>query len=44
LKDDFENGEPYFPLDGTSIRLPKQAEARPRREFLEWHADSVFKG
>lgn len=44
LKDDFENGEPYYPLDGTSIRLPRQAEARPRREFLEWHADLIFKG
>jgi putative restriction endonuclease len=44
LKEDFENGEPYFPLDGSSIRLPRQPEARPRREFLEWHADSVFKG
>ncbi len=44
LKADFENGEPYFPLDGKSIRVPKQPDARPRREFLEWHADSVFKG
>lgn len=44
LKDDFENGEPYFALDGTSIRLPRQPDTRPRREFLEWHADSVFKG
>jgi putative restriction endonuclease len=44
LKTDFENGEPYFPLNGTSIRLPRQTDTRPRREFLEWHADAVFKG
>jgi len=44
LRKDFENGEPYYPLDGHPIWLPSQAESRPRREFLEWHADEVFKG
>ncbi len=44
LKDDFENGDPYFPLAGQKIWLPQQSESRPRREFLEWHADTVFKG
>jgi putative restriction endonuclease len=44
LRDDFENGEPYYPLAGSSIWLPRETEARPRREFLEWHADTVFKG
>lgn len=44
LKDDFENGEPYFPLNGQEIWLPKHSDSRPRREFLEWHADTVFKG
>ncbi len=43
-KDDFENGDPYFPLAGQKIWLPRQSESRPRREFLEWHADTVFKG
>jgi putative restriction endonuclease len=44
LKDEFENGEPYFPLNGQEIWLPKQSDSRPRREFLEWHADVVFRG
>jgi putative restriction endonuclease len=44
LKDDFENGDPYFPLAGRKIWLPRQSESRPRREFLEWHAGTVFKG
>ncbi|MGH9366252.1 MAG: HNH endonuclease, partial [Thermoanaerobaculia bacterium] len=44
LKEDFENGEPYFPLDGHSIWLPSETTSRPRREFLEWHTDTVFKG
>jgi putative restriction endonuclease len=44
LREDFENGEPYFPLDGQSIWLPSNPESRPRREFLEWHGDTLFKG
>ncbi len=44
LKEDFENGEPYYPLHGEGIWLPKDSDAQPRREFLEWHADTVFKG
>lgn len=44
LKEDFDNGEPYYPLHGGMLWLPKEANARPRREFLEWHADSLFKG
>lgn len=44
LKDDFENGEPYYPLSGRQIWLPSTVESRPRREFLEWHTDTLFKG
>ena len=39
----FDNGEPYYPLDGREIWVPASTEARPSREFLEWHADSVFR-
>lgn len=44
LKSDFDNGEPYYPLDGREIWVPARLEAQPSREFLEWHADSVFRG
>lgn len=44
LRDEFENGEPYYPLEGTEIWLPGEVEAQPNRQFLEWHADSVFRG
>jgi len=44
LKEDFENGEPYYPFAGHRIWLPKRTDARPHLEFLEWHADTVFKG
>jgi len=44
LEDEFDNGKHYYALDRTSIWLPTRAEDRPAREFLEWHADSVFLG
>lgn len=44
LKEEFDNGEPYYPLAGREIWLPRGADERPRAEFLEWHADEVFRG
>jgi putative restriction endonuclease len=44
LKDDFDNGKHYYHFQGQQIGLPSQIEDRPNREFLEWHADSVFLG
>jgi putative restriction endonuclease len=44
LKADYDNGEPYYPLSGSRIWLPTRGDDRPSREFLEWHADTVFKG
>ena len=43
LRDDFDNGEPYFPLDGAEISRPARREDWPNREFLEWHGDTVFR-
>jgi putative restriction endonuclease len=44
LKTDFDNGEPYYPLSGKRIWLPGREEDQPGREFLEWHADAVYRG
>jgi len=44
LKDDFHNGEEYLQLAGIGLWLPRAVDDRPRREFLEWHADMVFRG
>jgi putative restriction endonuclease len=44
LKEEFDNGEPYYPFDGDEVWLPPRPEAQPRKEFLEWHADTVFRG
>ena len=44
LKEDFHNGEEYMHLTGSKLWLPRATEDRPDREFLEWHADTVFRG
>ena len=44
LKTDFDNGESYYPLSGKRISLPGPDEDQPSREFLEWHADTVYRG
>jgi putative restriction endonuclease len=44
LKDDFHNGEEYMQLAGSELWLPRATEDRPNREFLEWHADTSFRG
>jgi putative restriction endonuclease len=44
LKNDFDNGEEYLRLSGSKLWLPRRSEDRPNREFLEWHADVVFRG
>lgn len=44
LKMDFDNGEHYFLLNGSRIWVPPLESDQPKREFLEWHADTLFKG
>ena len=44
LRDDFDNGEYYYQFEGAALWLPRRTEDRPGLEFLEWHADTVFRG
>ncbi len=44
LKKEFDNGEEYYALSGTTIRLPNDPGFHPRKQFLEWHADTRFLG
>jgi len=44
LKTDFDNGEPYYALSGKRIWLPGREEDQPGHEFLEWHADTRYRG
>lgn len=34
----------YYPLAGQRMWLPGRVEDHPSREFLEWHADTVYRG
>ena len=44
LRDEFHNGEEYMQLAGSELWVPPSAADRPDREFIELHADTVFKG
>ena len=44
LKDDFDNGEHYYKLNGSQLWVPQEDRARPSREALEWHAEAVYLG
>lgn len=44
LKEDFDNGEEYFSMDRRHVWIPTDTQVRPARQFLEWHADTVFLG
>jgi putative restriction endonuclease len=44
IRVEFENGRHYYDLHGQPLAvLPAQQDARPGREFLEWH-HGLFKG
>jgi hypothetical protein len=44
LAADWGGGEPYLPLAGRELRLPADERARPRRELLAWHRETVYRG
>lgn len=44
IREEFENGRHYYEFDDRPLQvLPKTEQARPAKEFLEWHGDTVFK-
>ncbi len=43
IRDEFENGRDYYALDARSIRPPLGGYPHPSRDYLEWHAATVFK-
>lgn len=44
LRDDFDDGENYGKMNGTSVRVPSDVGSRPDPEILRWHNDNVFRG
>jgi putative restriction endonuclease len=43
LREDFGNRDQFYAKAGEAINLPERPADRPRRDFLEWHIDEVFK-
>lgn len=44
LREDYDNGQYYFAMNGSEIWTPTRPQDRPSPELLEWHSDSVFRG
>ncbi|HUR05844.1 MAG TPA: HNH endonuclease [Nonomuraea sp.] len=44
IREQFDNGRDYYALSGREVRLPAAGNPPPSREYLEWHADTVFRG
>jgi putative restriction endonuclease len=43
IREEYKNGRDYYALDGRELRLPVPPNPPPSLEFLEWHADTVFR-
>ena len=45
IREQWQNGREYYALHGQQLRiLPSDVENQPRREFVEWHNERVFRG
>jgi putative restriction endonuclease len=44
LRDEYHNGRTYYPLHGARLHPPIATTHHPRKEFLEWHNEHVFRG
>lgn len=44
LREDYQNGRSYYPLQGAHLKVPTAAVHRPDKAFLEWHNQHVFRG
>ncbi|OPY93071.1 MAG: hypothetical protein A4E73_00488 [Syntrophaceae bacterium PtaU1.Bin231] len=43
IKEEFENGRDYYALHGQRLLLPRGSEFWPRREYIQWHQENVFR-
>jgi len=44
LREDYQNGRTYYPLQGKELQVPLAAGHRPEPLFLQWHNERVFRG
>ena len=42
LREEYQNGRTYYPLDGADLRRPIVPAALPDPELLDWHNAEVF--
>lgn len=43
IRDEFDNGRDYYAFEGKEIATPRPGFMPPRRDYLEWHGDMVFR-
>jgi hypothetical protein len=44
LREDFDNGEEYYRMNGRRLEiLPRAEDERPAPEFIDWHNNHVFR-
>jgi putative restriction endonuclease len=43
IREEFENGREYYQLHGKPLAMPGDRSAAPGREFLEYHAQTIFR-
>jgi len=44
LREDYQNGRSYYPLQGTHVQVPRISSHQPDKAFLEWHNEHIFRG
>jgi putative restriction endonuclease len=43
IRAEFENGRDYYALNGHAMQLPSDERLWPKKEFLHWHNNKVFR-
>lgn len=43
IREEYENGRDYYAFDRRPLTTPTAADLRPSRDYLDWHADTVFR-
>ena len=44
LREDYQNGRSYYPLQGAHVQVPRVLSHQPDKAFLEWHNEHIFRG
>jgi putative restriction endonuclease len=44
IREEFNNGEDYYKMDGCEINLPELHQLRPAGPMLAWHNENIFRG